>query len=141
MNTLKQACKIIGGKSPASLYLNTTGQGVAFAQGSKSFTDAKYMEHPQVWTTKPIIFAEKGDILISLRAPVARVNMTKGRVCIGRGLAIIRPDKEKFVPEFLYYWLLAHKEQIKQYSNGTTFAQITLEHVKNIPLIFPPWID
>ena len=44
----------------------------------------------RVWTTGPVRFAEPFDTLLSVRAPVGRVNLARERTCIGRGIASVK---------------------------------------------------
>ncbi|MCE2529264.1 MAG: restriction endonuclease subunit S, partial [Acidimicrobiia bacterium] len=60
--------EVILGQSPPGRSYNTLGQGLPFFQGKAEFGKL----HPAVrkWTTEPKKLAVKGDILLSVRAPV-----------------------------------------------------------------------
>ena len=99
---LKECCTIIAGQSPASKYYNTTGEGIPFFQGKTDFGEM----YPQirVFCTQPTKITEKDDILLSVRAPVGPTNLAPGKVCIGRGLTAIRPDKTLDLKYVLYFF-------------------------------------
>ena len=87
---LGDIAEIIMGQSPPSSTYNQKGMGIPFYQGKKEFGEI-YLKEPTVWCSEPKRIANPNDILISVRAPVGDVNITKNRCAIGRGLAIIRP--------------------------------------------------
>ena len=75
-----------------------------FYQGKSEFTD-KFIGLPKKWTTQITKVALPNDILMSVRAPVGPVNITKEKICIGRGLAAIRANFNKIDYNFLYFVL------------------------------------
>src|SRR5687768_8359986 len=87
-STVTKAAAVIMGQSPDSRYVNQEEVGVPFLQGNAEFTDKNPI--PSHWVTKPTKLSEKGDILISVRAPVGEINIADQEYCIGRGLAAIR---------------------------------------------------
>ena len=101
---LGDVCEVIAGQSPEGKYYNNEGNGLPFYQGKKEFED-KYIGEPTTWTTKITKKAEKGDVLMSVRAPVGPVNFSTQQICIGRGLAAIRASK-LVDREFLFNFLV-----------------------------------
>ena len=71
--TLIDIANITMGQSPDGTSYNEIGEGVLFYQGSTDFG----IRFPSVrqYTTAPSRFAKKGDILMSVRAPVGAVNI------------------------------------------------------------------
>jgi type I restriction enzyme S subunit len=80
LQELGSICEIIAGQSPPSSYYNQEGIGLPFFQGKADFGEL----HPtvRVWCSQPIKIAERGDILISVRAPVGPTNLADSRCCI-----------------------------------------------------------
>jgi type I restriction enzyme S subunit len=76
------------GSSPPGHTYNEEGLGVVFYQGVRDFGD-KYPS-ARVYCTEPKRLAEKGDILIAVRAPIGNTNIATERTAIGRGLARLR---------------------------------------------------
>ena len=64
------------------------GIGMLFFQGRTDFGNR--FPKIRMYTTEPKRTAEKGDILLSVRAPVGDLNIATQKCCIGRGLASIR---------------------------------------------------
>jgi len=90
---LGQVGEIIMGQSPPGETYNEHGDGLPFFQGVADFN----YRHPtpRVFCTAPSRIALPGDILLSVRAPIGRVNIADRTCAIGRGLAIIRPKDQK----------------------------------------------
>lgn len=131
---LGEVCEVISGQSPESQYYNKEGNGLPFYQGKKEFTE-KYIGSPTTWTTEITKIAEKGDLLMSVRAPVGDVNFATKQLCIGRGLAAIR-IKSDVDKDYLFYYLLANKNKIKG-KEGVGFSSINRSEIKEINLQYP----
>ena len=131
---LGEVCEVISGQSPESQYYNKEGKGLPFYQGKKEFTE-KYIGSPTTWTTEITKIAEKGDLLMSVRAPVGDVNFATKQLCIGRGLAAIR-IKSDVDKDYLFYYLLANKNKIKG-KEGVGFSSINRSEINEINLQYP----
>ncbi|WP_341210267.1 restriction endonuclease subunit S [Alteromonas stellipolaris] len=125
--TLGDYCEVIAGQSPEGKYYNTDGQGLPFYQGKKEFGD-RFIGAPQKWTTKVTKEAIDGDILMSVRAPVGPINFSTQKICIGRGLASIRPST-KLNKDFLFYYLLSKQNEIVG-NEGAVFASINKAQIE-----------
>ncbi len=130
---LGEIAEVISGQSPESKYYNMNGEGLPFYQGKTEFTEM-YIGEPNTWTTKATKIAEKGDILMSVRAPVGPVNIATQKICIGRGLAAIRPSKIE--PMFLFNFLKSIEDQIKG-SGGAVFDSINRGQIEKIKIPLP----
>lgn len=131
---LKDCCQIIAGQSPESKYYNTNGEGLPFFQGKADF--GALNPKVRMYCSQPTKIAEKDDILLSVRAPVGPTNLSPGKVCIGRGLAAIRPDK-KVGLRYLLYFFRYYETQLQRSGTGTTFKAITQNVIKNIEVPVP----
>ena len=135
--TDKQLCQIANitmGTSPSGDSLNDSGDGVEFFQGSTDFG----WQFPTVrlYTTQPVRMAKRGDILLSVRAPVGDLNVAHIDCCIGRGLATLN-SKEEF-DGFLFYVMQYFKTIFdRRNSEGTTFGSITKDDLHSLPLAYP----
>lgn len=85
----------------------------------------------------PKKIAEKGDVLISVRAPVGPTNVCPGKSCIGRGLAAIR-GIGGISPFFILYLIRTIENAIAGKGTGTTFNAITGDQLKSIEVPLPP---
>ena len=122
------------GQSPDGSSYNEVGEGMLFYQGSTDFG----MRFPSVrqYTTAPSRFAKKGDILMSVRAPVGSINIANNDCCIGRGLSAINSKLGSI--SHLYYILNDLRIAFDQRNAaGTTFGSITKEDLCSLPIIIP----
>ena len=96
------------------------------------------MRFPSVrqYTTAPTRFAKKGDILMSVRAPVGAVNIANEDCCIGRGLSAMNSKIGSIT--HLYYIIdyFRHTFENKN-SAGTTFGSITKDELFALPAVIP----
>ena len=119
---LKDVAEVVMGQAPPGTSYNESGKGVPFLQGSKEFGTETPISNK--WCNAPKKFAETGDILFSVRAPVGDVNVADRRYCIGRGLAAIRCDKNKILRRYLLHLLKVLVSRIQQRGQGTTVQAI-----------------
>ena len=134
--SLGDIAEIIAGQSPESKYYNETGKGTPFYQGKTEF-GLMYLREPVKWTVNITKKAYKGNILMSVRAPVGPVNICDfNEICIGRGLAAIRPTKN-VMNMYLYYYLKSIENGIKG-SGGSVFDSISRDSIKKIQIPLPP---
>ncbi len=127
---------VIAGQSPAGRSHNEQGEGEPFYQGKTEFGEL-YMGKPKKWTTEPSRFADEGDILMSVRAPVGPVNLARQRLCIGRGLAAIRPTSD-LLNRMYAFWALRSMEPRITGSAGAAFASINKRDIERIHIPLPP---
>ena len=129
---------IIMGQSPPSKYYNKEGRGMPFIQGRKDFGDL-YIT-PTTYTEKCGKIAPPNSVLLTVRAPVGNVNITKDEVCIGRGLAAIyNVNGNPTLNRFIYYVLVGLKDYIAPLGErGTTYEEIIKEDLENILIPYPP---
>lgn len=129
---LRQVSNVISGQSPAGESYNEEGIGTPFYQGKTDFGDI-FLKEPTKWTTEPTKFANAGDILMSVRAPVGALNISNQVICIGRGLAAIQSKDDKL---YLFYFL--NKIQNKIIGNGgSVFDSINKEQIEKINVLIP----
>ena len=133
---LGNVAEVIAGQSPPGHSYNDYGSGTPFHQGKTEFGET-FIGEPVKWTTEPKRFAEHGDIVMSVRAPVGPVNLTGGRICIGRGLAAIRPAQKRLLTRYAFYLLRSMESEING-STGAAFASINKQEIQQIEIPLPP---
>ena len=133
---LGKVAEVIAGQSPPGKSYNDVGAGIPFYQGKTEF-DEMFIGEPTKWTTEPKRFAENGDILMSVRAPVGPINFATQKICIGRGLAAIRPMKGYFDKAYAFYVLRSLESEIIG-NTGAAFASINKDDIKAIQIPLPP---
>lgn len=131
---LSKIANITMGQSPDGSSYNEEGNGTIFYQGSTDFG----IRYPSVrmFTTEPDRFAAKGDILMSVRAPVGDTNIANTDCCIGRGLAALNSKIGSIT--YLYFILDYLKAKFDLLNSvGTTFGAITKDELFTLPVIKP----
>lgn len=131
---LCEIANITMGQSPSGKSYNTNGNGITFYQGRTDF--GVRFPTPRIYTTEPSRFAKKGDVLLSVRAPVGDINFAMEDCCIGRGLAALNSKLNSQI--HLFYTLNGFKEIFDiMDGNGTTFGSITKDYLFEMPIIIP----
>lgn len=131
---LCDALKITMGQSPNGDSINKN-EGIEFHQGKLCFSD-KYLQSSNSFTTEPTKIAEAYSLLLCIRAPVGIVNITKHKICIGRGLCSLKPINGDI--DFYFYLLQTLQESFEKQATGTTFKAISGDIVKNEIISLPP---
>ncbi|HDO1317080.1 restriction endonuclease subunit S [Aeromonas veronii] len=132
--TLSQIANITMGQSPEGSSYNDEGVGTVFYQGSTDF--GWLFPCTRQYTTEPSRMAKKGDILLSVRAPVGDMNIANTDCCIGRGLAALN-CKTGF-DGFLFYVMKYFKQIFdRRNAEGTTFGSITKNDLYSLTLAYP----
>ncbi|SYX86201.1 restriction endonuclease subunit S [Paenibacillus alvei] len=130
---LSEITNVLMGQSPKSEFYNTCGEGMPFHQGVSNY-GSRFPTH-NTFCTQALRVATKGSILISVRAPVGRLNIADEDIIIGRGLGAIN-SKEK-CNSFVYYLLKRIFAIEDQHGSGTIFNSITKKELENIKVIVP----
>ena len=133
---LGEIFQIIMGQSPEGVNIGETIKGMEFHQGKVFFTD-KYLAKSNQQTCEITKVAEPNSILLCMRAPVGKVNLTKRQICIGRGLSSVVPLGEIDV-EWAYYLFETLENDFVKKSTGSTFKAITGDIVKEEVIPLPP---
>ncbi len=131
---LSDIANITMGQSPPGESYNEEGKGMIFYQGCTDFGNRS----PTIrkFTTSPTRFAKQGDILLSVRAPVGTLNISKEDCCIGRGLACMNSKNDAIT---YLFGVMVNLKQIFDRRNvsGTTFGSITKDDLFSLPVIVP----
>ncbi len=133
---LGKVAEVIAGQSPPGESYNDAGIGTPFYQGKTEFGEM-YIGEPTKWTVAPQRIADPGDILMSVRAPVGPVNLATQQICIGRGLAAIRPARDQLLTSYAFYLLNSLEPEING-SVGAAFASINKGDIEKIRIPLPP---
>ena len=134
---LKDICEIVMGQSPEGNTYNNSN-GIEFHQGKVAFGEM-FLKPSGVFTTNPTKYAEPDSIVVSVRAPVGTANITKRKICIGRGLACIKPKQDA---DLMYIYYLLESPEVREYlednSTGTTVKAISGKVLQNLEIPLPP---
>lgn len=129
LGRLDSIADVTMGQSPRGDSYNEVGAGTVFFQGRGEFG----WRYPTIrlYTTEPLRMAKKGDILMSVRAPVGDINIAEQDCCIGRGLAAIHSK----YPTFVLYALKEQGEQLEIFNGeGTVFGAISKDGLNGLEI-------
>ena len=130
---LSKAVHLTMGQSPKSEFYNQAGDGLPFHQGVTDY-GFRFPTH-RVYCTAEGRLAEPRDVLLSVRAPVGRINVADRRLVLGRGLAGLRHrnDRQSFLLHQLCY-VFAEEDAI---GDGTIYKAVTKQFLAQMPLLAP----
>ena len=132
--TLEQLAHLTMGQSPKSEFYNESGEGHPFHQGVKDF--GPHFPTHRTFCTVEGRQAKSGDILISVRAPVGRLNIAPSDLTIGRGLAAARARSG--AQALLFYGLKMTAFAVEDsIGSGTIFKAITKSDLANLRIPWP----
>lgn len=132
---LGEETQITMGQSPNSEnYTENPGDHI-LVQGNADMKNSRVV--PRVWTTQVTKKAEKGDLILSVRAPVGDIGKTDYDVVLGRGVAAIKGNEFIFQQlgkmRITGYWT--------RYSTGSTFESINSNDIKNAQIMLPNEVE
>ena len=130
---LSMLARITMGQSPPSAAYNRKGIGLPFHQGVGTY-GTHYPVH-QVHSTSGLRIAEPGDTLVSVRAPVGRINIADRRLILGRGVCAVGSGG---APNgFLLHALKDVFREEDAMGNGSIFKAVTRGDMERIPVRWP----
>ncbi len=135
MVELRDVCKLISGQHIDKSNYNMNGKGIGYLTGPADF--GGMYARVSKWTTKPKVFAEKGDILITVKGSgLGKVNfLSMEKAAISRQLMAIRVHDA--VPEFVYSSLVRMYGQIQKLGGGAAIPGITRDDVLRLTIPLP----
>ena len=133
VKTISESIRLTMGQSPPSEFYNESGEGLPFHQGVTDY-GFRFPTHRVYCTTEGRI-AEPQDVLLSVRAPVGRINVADRRLVLGRGLAGLRhrSDRQSFLRQQICH-VFAEEDAI---GDGTIYKAVTKRFLEQMPLLLP----
>lgn len=128
---LGETFSIIMGQSPNSENYTENPDDYILVQGNSDMKNNKVV--PIIWTTQVTKKAEKGDLILSVRAPVGEIGKTDYNVVLGRGVAAVKGN------DFIFQQLRKMKDSgyWTRYSTGSTFESINSNDIKEALINIP----
>lgn len=128
---LGEIVQITMGQSPNSENYTENPFDHILVQGNADMKNNRVV--PRVWTTQITKQAEKGDLILSVRAPVGDIGKTDYDVVLGRGVAAIKGN------DFIFQQLGKMKEEgfWNRFSTGSTFESINSNDIKEALITIP----
>lgn len=130
---LSDIAEVVMGQSPKSEFYNKNNEGLPFHQGVANFGERFVLD--DIYTTSFNRTAKENSILFSVRAPVGRINITKNKIAIGRGLAAI--NHKGSYQSFLFYLLKERFFKDNLLGNGSIFASISKDELLTQKFVIP----
>jgi type I restriction enzyme S subunit len=135
VSRLAAVASITMGQSPKSEHYNHRGIGKPFHQGVADF--GSHFPTTRKWCSVDGRSAFAGDILVSVRAPVGRINMADTDMTIGRGLAAVRArDGRQALLLGRLRELFAEEDSIG--NDGAIFKTLGRSEFASLPVINAP---
>jgi type I restriction enzyme S subunit len=131
---LGEIAEVTMGQSPLSEYYNSEGIGLPLVQGNADVKDRKTII--RFYTSVVTKQGKKGDIIMSVRAPVGEISKAAFDCCLGRGVCSIR-----FQNDFLYHYLIFFEKSWAKLSTGSTFDSVNSKQVKDLDIPIPKTIE
>ena len=130
---ISESIRLTMGQSPPSEFYNESGEGLPFHQGVTHY-GFRFPNH-RVYCTAVGRTAEPQDILLSVRAPVGRINVADRRLILGRGLAGLRhrSGRQSFLRQQLCH-VFAEEDAV---GDGTIYKAVTKRFLEQMPLLYP----
>ncbi|MGY0330516.1 restriction endonuclease subunit S [Xylella fastidiosa subsp. multiplex] len=136
IHRVKEISHVVMGQSPLSSDCNHQGVGLPFLQGCAEFgaTVPKPVQFCPTASKKAPI----NSILMSVRAPVGKMNMADQMYGIGRGLCSVAPKNAVWLTDFARFALESGAGQLKYLTTGSTFDAVSKADVRNMTICLPP---
>jgi type I restriction enzyme S subunit len=131
---LEEVVKIIMGQSPRSKSYNSEGKGIPLIQGKADIQNR--LSNPRNWTTEKTKECLKGDLILTVRAPVGNVAKSIHNACIGRGVCAIRNNSNINI-EYIYQFLLDYETKWIKIEQGSTFTAVSGIEIKKLGIKIP----
>jgi type I restriction enzyme S subunit len=131
---LGEITETVMGQAPPGVACNKEGKGTIFVKAGE-FSDIEPIVRE--WTTAPLKFAKKGDVLVCVvGATAGKINL--GINCaIGRSVAAVRPDSKHLDTGYLNYFLRTRTDRLRAASQGLAQGVITREMISKVEIPLP----
>jgi len=133
---LKNAARVIMGQSPSSNDCSVERIGLPFLQGCAEF-GVEYPQ-PKQFCKAPSKVSPAGAILMSVRAPVGRLNTADQEYGIGRGLCAIVPHPGLHHSRFIRFGVIVCLDGLAILSTGSTYDAVSVADVAGLRIPLPP---
>ena len=134
---LEQVAIINMGQSPDSQNYNRIGKGIPLIQGNADIVSRETMQ--RVWTTQITKQCDKGDLILTVRAPVGAIAIASQFSCLGRGVCSLRAVGTD--QRFLFYALVFSESAWKVLEQGSTFTSANSAQVASFRIPIAPKVE
>ncbi len=82
-------------------------------------------------------FAPNGSIALSTRAPIGHIGILGVPCCSNQGCRLLVPN-DSIESDFFYYALARFREELRAFGQGSTFTELSREHLAAFRISLPP---
>lgn len=132
-DSLASICTVVMGQSPLGEFYNVSGVGIPLAQGNADIRDRATFT--RVWTSSAPKTCEKGDVVMTVRAPVGSIALAHSHIALGRGVCAFR--NPKISRDFLYQTLIFAESRWEALAQGSTFTAANALEVASFLICYP----
>jgi type I restriction enzyme, S subunit len=146
VGTMLNLGEIIGGSTPPrekEEYFSTNGtawitpKDLSLNTGNKFITKGELDVSEQGLKVASLNIMPKGTILLSSRAPIGYLAISREKVTTNQGFKSFVPNKE-FPTEYVYYAVKNLIPTIENNAVGSTFKEVSASTLKTINVFLPP---
>jgi type I restriction enzyme S subunit len=134
---LGEIVQINMGQSPDSENYNHKGIGIPLIQGNADIENRKSIV--RVWTTQITKVCDKGDLILTVRAPVGSIGIASEYSCLGRGVCSLKPINYDI--NFLFHSLVFAESRWKTLEQGSTFTSANSAQIAEFALLVTESIE
>lgn len=80
----------------------------------------------------------QGSIVISCRAPIGSVALSKVELCFNQGCKALVKRQSDIVENYFYYYFAVNETSLNLFGRGTTFLELSSTALNDFPLPYPP---
>jgi type I restriction enzyme S subunit len=131
---LQNISKCIMGHSPKGESYNKDEIGIPLLNGPADYENGALKG--RTYTTSPTRLCAKNDMVLCIRATIGNLVYSEQEFCLGRGVAAVRPNEERF-SELVYYLLLQEIERFKIQATGSIIRGITKDDLTESKCLIP----
>lgn len=140
--TIGEIGTVIGGTTPSTTNQEYWGGSLCWISpaeldGSHYLYDSVKKITEKAVKAKSLKLLPVGTVLLSSRAPIGKVAVSKVETYCNQGFKCIVCGKELY-NEYLYWWLWGKKDYLNSLGTGATFKEISKKVVENIVIPLPP---
>ena len=132
VSALSTQLEVVMGQSPPGSSYGPDVAGPPLVQGMGAFGER--FPATNVRTSAPTRIARRGDVLMTVRAPVGEVNVADDEYCIGRGAAALRGPH----PAYAEQLVRSISGKWRSAESGTIFPAVNVRQVKEMRAPCPP---
>lgn len=125
VRTVGEVATVVMGQSPSGSSYNTKAHGVVLIQGNADIENRRSFD--RVWTTSPSKRVRKGDVVLTVRAPVGFTARAHADACLGRGVCGLSTTDST---DFLFHALVAAEDKWALFEQGSTFTSVNSDQVR-----------